>query len=175
MLRGLVDFRNEDKKEEKDREFRPNSGVFFYNPCFESIVAKFILNYNVPRFDFNWLDDDIRVILFNTSYIPDKNDDYLYEPINRFELQTPGYAVGGTPLLNKEVELVSGGFNFVADEVTWDSISGMVGGWALYNNTIENQRHRYMIAFGKFPKPMEFDGGVFHITWGANGVISLVA
>jgi len=174
-MRGLFMKNSETKEEEGVREFTPASGVFFYNPCFESLLAKYLFRYNVPRFDFNWLEDDIRAILFNTTYKPDKRNDYLYEPISRFELQTPGYEVGGMPLENRKVELVNGGFNLVANEVSWKSVTGIVGGWAIYNNTTKDRRHKYMIAFGKFSKPIEGDGGWFNIAWGENGVISLVA
>lgn len=127
--------------------------------------------------EFDWLDDDIRLMLTSSTYTPDQDaHDYKDDVTN--EVVATGYTAGGAALAGKTITYTAGTntCKLDADDVAW-AITGTLTmrHGVVYDRTPATDATRPLLLFQSSSADISITDGVFTMQWHANGIAEFVA
>lgn len=125
-----------------------------------------ILKYQNAIGDFNWLTDDIRVILLVNNYVVDIDNHEYLDDVLQYEITGNGYTSGGSQLTNKVVtrDNVNDRIIFSADSVIWSSATISTYGCILYKRT-STLGNSYLVNYINFGNVRISNNTPFRINW----------
>lgn len=122
--------------------------------------------------NLNLLTDTIKVMLMNSTYVPNASTQNVYSDITSVEVVGTGYVAGGKILLNKS--LVKDNINdcaiFKADDLIWGT-STISARYAVIYDATESTLP--LIACFDFGRLVESYGGDYHLNWNDYGIFKL--
>ncbi len=122
-----------------------------------------VFKYNDSIGEFNFLQDDLKVILVN-NYSPDIDNHENLEDVTAYEISGVGYSTGGKSLEGKTVtrDNVNDRIVFNASATQWENSYLRATGAIIYNNTSDD---KYLVAFIDFGEAKVSNNTSLRIEW----------
>lgn len=123
--------------------------------------------------EINWLSDDIRVMLYTSSYTPNQNTDIYKDVVNPAEASGTGYTAGGVALASKTATESSLIITLSAANVSWSASTITATGAIIYDNTPASNKP--LLGWVDFGGAQSSNNGNFSINWNASGIFTITA
>lgn len=122
----------------------------------------------------DFINDDIKVALFTSSYIPNQDTDLYYDSITGQATGT-GYITGGQALTTKTLtyDAPNNIVKFDANDTTWTNSTITARYGLIYNNTPASNKP--LLAYFDFGSDKSSSAGDFTIQWNASGIATIQA
>jgi hypothetical protein len=118
----------------------------------------------------NFLNDDIKIALLGSGYVPDQNADEKWSDISAFEISGSGYDAGGQTLLNKLVtyDPATKKTALKADDAQWPAATIAGRNVVCYDNTHPDKPLLGFSDYGDF----SCTNGNFKVRFSPNGMFT---
>lgn len=123
--------------------------------------------------EIDFLNDDIKVMLCNSSYAPDQ-DSHIYKDVSiTNEVAGTGYTAGGISLANKSMnyDAVNNKVILTANDISWADSSITARYAIIYDDSPVSNKP--LLAYIDMQSDQISNNGTFAINWDANGIIEI--
>ena len=125
---------------------------------------------NAFKKKIDWSNDDIKVMLLDSTYAPDQDIHEFLADVSSFEVSGDGYTSGGMLISNRNMNYQSENnrISFTGDDVAWYPITISAKYAVIYNNTGTN---KVLIGCLDFGEERSIEDGLFEIQWHQDGIM----
>ncbi len=129
------------------------------------------------NFNFaNWLTNDIRIAILNSSYTPNQGTHDFWDDVSTFEISGTGYTAGGQALGTKAINESGSSQYFDAADANWPN-STITNGKTLviYDNTPGTAATKPLIAYCVLDVAESSVNGNWPVAFNASGIFYIQA
>jgi hypothetical protein len=126
---------------------------------------------------FDYLSDDIKVMLCTSTYSPDRNGHDFRDHVSAYEIPPGGnYVTGGVMLGGKSiiVDQNSHSVKFDADDTQWTNSTITGARYAIiYNDSPSGNNEKPLLGYIDFVTDRSSNGTTFKISWDSTGLLRI--
>lgn len=123
--------------------------------------------------EIDWLNDDVRVALLASAYVPDQDVHTNWADVSANEVTGTGYTAGGQGLTGKTkaYDAANNRITMDAADVTWSTSTITARYAVIYDNTPTTNKP--LLAYVDFGADQSSTNGSFTIQWDAAGILEV--